>query len=136
MNDETAMPKEESPLPLRMLYVEDNALVREITCDLFAGDIREIVAVATGEEALGIFKASRFDVVVTDVSLPAMSGLELMRQITKLDPNMPVILASGYPLDAVDYSLGPSTRAITKPFSAPELRALIQELCRVTTISS
>jgi len=125
-------PPDQPPLPLRMLYVEDNALVREITCDLLAGDIREIVAVASGEEAIGIFEAGRFDVVVTDVSLPAMSGLELMRHIQEAAPSMPIILASGYPLDAADYRLGPSIRTITKPFSPPELRALIQELCRLT----
>lgn len=132
MNDETGMPPNPSPLPLRMLYIEDNALVREITCELLATDIREIVAVATGEEAIGIFEANRFDLVLTDVSLPAMSGLELMRRIKEVAPSMPIILATGYPLDPVDYRLGPSIRAITKPFSPPELRALIQELCRVT----
>ena len=115
-----------------MLYIEDNALVREITCDLMAGDVREIVAVATGEEAISIFKTSRFDVVVTDVSLPAMSGLELMRHIKQAAPAMPIILASGYPLDPADYHLGPSIRAITKPFSPQDLRALIEELCRVS----
>jgi two-component system, cell cycle response regulator CpdR len=132
MNDERDLPPDPSPLPLRMLYVEDNALVREITCDLLAGDIREIIAVATGEEAIRIFNAGRFDLVVTDVSLPAMSGLDLMRRIKEVAPSMPIILASGYPLDPADYRLGPSIRAITKPFSPPELRALIQELCRVT----
>jgi len=132
MHDETGMPPAQSQLPLRMLYIEDNALVREITCDLLAADIREIVAVATGEEAISIFEAGRFDLVVTDVSLPAMSGLELMRRIREIAPSMPIILATGYPLDPVDYRLGPSIRAITKPFSPPELRALIQELCRVT----
>jgi len=116
-------------VPLRVLYIEDNALVRELTCDLLAGDEREIVAVATGEEALRAFKASHFDIVVTDVNLPSMSGLELMRHVKQISPSVPVILASGHRLDPDFCRLGPKIRAITKPFSAPEMHALIEDLC-------
>jgi hypothetical protein len=42
---------------------------------------------------------------------------------------MPVILASGYPLDPEDCRLGPRVKAITKPFNRPELDVLIEELC-------
>jgi two-component system cell cycle response regulator CpdR len=119
-------------LPVRVLYIEDNELVREITCDLLAGDLQEIVAVATAEEALSAFKASRFDIVVTDVSLPAMSGLDLVRHLKEITPSVPIILASGYHLDPNFFSLGPNIRAITKPFGAPELQALIQELCSIS----
>jgi CheY-like chemotaxis protein len=117
----------------RVLYVEDNDLVREITCELLAADSREVVAVATGEEALDVFQASRFDIVVTDVSLPAMSGMDLVRELRKLAPSVPIILASGYPLDLEDMRLGLQIRAITKPFESPQLEALIQDLCKDNT---
>ena len=123
------MSSKPAPPPLRVLYIEDNALVREITCDLLADDAREIVAVATGEEALSVFKASRFDIVVTDVSLPAMSGLELVRHLKEIAPSVPIILASGYQLDPDYWRLGTKIRAITKPFTAPELQTMIQEMC-------
>jgi CheY-like chemotaxis protein len=120
---------QDSPPPLRILYTEDNALVREITCELLAQDTREIVAVGSGEEALVSFKDSRFDIVVTDVSLPAMSGVELIRHIRRLAPAIPVILVSGYALDPRDLHLGPNVRAITKPLDAGQMDALIRELC-------
>jgi two-component system, cell cycle response regulator CpdR len=123
------MPQKPVTLPLRVLYIEDNALVREITSDLLADDMREIVAVATAEEALSVFKAGRFDIVVTDVSLPAMSGLDLVRHLKEISPSVPIVLASGYHLDPNFFSLGSNIRAITKPFGAPELQALIEELC-------
>jgi two-component system, cell cycle response regulator CpdR len=126
------MSSKQAPSPLRVLYIEDNALVREITCELLADEnMREIVAVATGEEALAAFKASPFDIVVTDVSLPAMSGLELVRHLKEIAPSVPIILASGYQLDLEYWRLGTKIRAISKPFTAPELHALIQEMCRV-----
>jgi two-component system, cell cycle response regulator CpdR len=113
---------------IRVLYIEDSDLVREITCELLARDNREIVAVGNGEEALAAFKGNRFDIVITDISLPAMSGIDLARKIKQLAPSMPVILASGYPLDLDDVRLGPKVRAINKPFDTQQLDALIQEL--------
>ena len=91
------MPPTPSKTPLRVLYIEDNALVREITYELLAIDDRDVVAVATGEEALIAFQKSPFDIVVTDISLPAMSGFDLVRHVKKLAPAVPIILASGYP---------------------------------------
>ena len=119
-----------SASPLRVLYIEDNALVRELTCELLSDGTREVVAVATGEEALCAFSAQPFDLVLTDVSLPAMSGIELARQVNKLDPSVPIILATGYPLDPNDCRLGPHVRAIIKPIHPPELDALIRQLCQ------
>ena len=123
------MAQQESPPLLRVLYIEDNELVREITCELLARDAREIVAVGSGEEGLSAFKDSRFDIVITDVSLPAMSGFDLVRHVKRLAPSMPVILATGYPLDLDREQLGSKVRVITKPLEAPELDALIQDLC-------
>ena len=103
--------------------------MREVTCEILARDSREIVAVGSGEEALVAFKGSRFDIVVTDVSLPEMSGLDLVRHIKRLAPSIPVIVVSGYALDQTDLRLGQNVCAITKPFDAPQMDALIQSLC-------
>jgi two-component system, cell cycle response regulator CpdR len=117
--------------PLRVLYVEDNALVRELTCELLSDGVREVVAVATGEEALAAFSAQRFDLMLTDVSLPVMSGLELARRVKVIDSTVPIILVTGYPLDPAHCRLGPDVRAITKPIHVPDLDALIQQLCQI-----
>jgi two-component system, cell cycle response regulator CpdR len=118
------------PSPLRVLYVEDNAIVRELTCELLVeGAAREIFAVETAEEALKSFGTRPFDLVITDVSLPGMSGIEFVRRLQGIDASVPIILVSGYPLDAEDWRLGPRVRALTKPFELPELNALIQSLC-------
>jgi CheY-like chemotaxis protein len=119
--------------PLKILYVEDDALVREITCEMLASGSRDVdvVAVATGEQALTAFREQRFDLVMTDVSLPAMSGLDLVRRIHSTDPAMPIIVASGYALDPQHYRWGPHVGAITKPFDSPDLDLLIQKLCPV-----
>jgi two-component system cell cycle response regulator CpdR len=117
------------PSPLRILYVEDNPVVREITAELLIHDQRYIVALGTAEEALHEFSEHAFDVVITDVSLPAMSGLELARKILNIEPKAPIIIASGYVLDLSLNTWGPNVRSIVKPFEGAEIDALIDELC-------
>jgi two-component system, cell cycle response regulator CpdR len=113
--------------PMKVLYIEDNALVRELTVELLADGKRQVTAVATAEEALSV-DPHRFDLVITDVSLPGMSGVDLARRLQGIDASLPIILVSGYRLDTEEFRLGPNIRAITKPFGSPELEALIQEL--------
>ena len=120
-----------APTPMRILYVDDNLLVREVTLELLAQDGRDFTAVGTAEEALEEFKARPSHVVITDVSLPSMSGIELARNLLKLQPRLPIIIASGYALDFGVHDFGPSVRSIIKPFDAEDIDALIGEITRV-----
>ena len=126
----TTRASEATPLsaPLRILYVEDNDIVREVTCELLAQDQRQIVPCATAEDALKKFAAEPFDVVITDVSLPVMSGIELARSILRLKPHMPIILASGYDLDFAVENWAANVRSIIKPFETLEIEALMRQL--------
>jgi two-component system, cell cycle response regulator CpdR len=117
--------------PLRILYVEDNDIVREVTAELLAQDQRQIVACATAEEALKTFAAEPFDLVITDVSLPVMSGMDFARSILKLKPHLPIILASGYDLDFAVENWARNVRSIIKPFEALQIEALMSELLSV-----
>lgn len=116
------------PTPLKILYVEDNDLVREVTAELLTHEQREIVACADAEEALRKFSENSFDVVITDVSLPVMSGLELARSILAIKPDLPLIIASGYSLNFGLENWGANVRAIIKPFESHEIEALISDL--------
>jgi CheY-like chemotaxis protein len=118
-----------SAVPLRILYVEDNDLVREITLEILSQPSHTVVAVASAEEALELFEPDAFDIVVTDISLPAMSGLDLARQILQRDPSVPVIIATGYHVHVENFALGDRARVITKPFEQEEFDQLLQELC-------
>jgi CheY-like chemotaxis protein len=119
-------------VPLRVLYVEDNALVREMTYELLADDGRHVTAYATAEAALREFDPHKVDVVITDVSLPDMSGLELARNILSKVPDVPIIIASGYTLDVGLEKLGPNVRSIVKPFDAEQIGVLLRDLCEST----
>jgi two-component system, cell cycle response regulator CpdR len=113
---------------VRILYVEDNSLVREVTAELIAQDGRELVPVSSAEEALAVYGKGHFDMVITDVSLPVMSGLDLARELLKQRSDLPVIVATGYALDFGLESLGPNVRSILKPFELEEIDKLIASL--------
>jgi CheY-like chemotaxis protein len=115
-------------MPMKILYVEDNDLVREVTAELLEQEQRQIVACADAEQALRQFNENSFDVVITDVSLPVMSGIELARSILAIKPNLPLIIASGYSLNFGLENWGANVRSIIKPFESDEIEALISDL--------
>lgn len=112
---------------VRLLYVEDNPLVRELTYELLVRADRHVCACGTAEEALQEFKRQAFDVVITDVSLPLMSGLDLARAISRIEANVHVILATGYPLSLQLERMNDHWRSIAKPFGSADIDAIIRE---------
>lgn len=114
--------------PLRMLYVEDNAELRDTFQEMLEGDQREVVACASAEEALVLWDASDFDVLVSDISLPGMSGTDLARHIIAQHPERWVVLCSGYDYGEALLALGPRVRALAKPFELQDLDRLMDEI--------
>ena len=110
---------------VNILYVEDNEIVRELTCEMLMREDRRITAFGTAEEALAEFVDGGFDLVITDVSLPKMSGLEFVREIRRLRPDTPVIVATGYPLHAVLSEWGNTVTSVNKPFDSEQIDVLI-----------
>ena len=78
--------------------------------------------------ALALDTQEPFDVLVTDVSLPGMSGTDLARHVLAKDPERWVVLCSGYHFGAALASLGPHVRALVKPFELEDLDALLAEI--------
>src|ERR1700712_4563532 len=112
-------------LRLRILYVEDSPELRETIGILMEGDDRELVTCGSAEEALVLCEASHFDLVVTDVSLPGISGTELARRLLQRDPARWIALCSGYHFGTAIRALGANVRSLQKPFDIEELEELI-----------
>ena len=73
-------------MELRILLVEDNTHIRESVDILLQAEGREVVSCESAEEALTAFSRQRFDVLVTDISLPEMSGIDLARRVLETHP--------------------------------------------------
>lgn len=113
---------------LRILYVEDNCELRETMCLLLECEGRSITSCATAEEALEHDAAATFDLVITDVTLPGMSGTDLVRRLLSADPARWMVLCSGYQFNHGLDTLGQHVRAVLKPFEIEELEALLDEV--------
>ncbi|MHB8771588.1 MAG: PAS domain-containing hybrid sensor histidine kinase/response regulator [Syntrophales bacterium] len=81
-----------------ILFVDDEEVLVEVGIELLAGLGYEVVGRTSSLEALELFRAcpDRFDLVIADITMPNMTGIELCREITQIQPQMPVILCSGF----------------------------------------
>ncbi len=99
-----------------ILVVDDDDVIRDTLCELLSTDYSCQTA-QTAEEALARLAAQSFDVVLTDISMPGLSGMELLQRVLRLHPGTPVIVISGLSdqeqaqslisLGAFDYLLKP-----------------------------
>jgi two-component system, cell cycle response regulator CpdR len=110
--------------PLRVLFVEDNAYIRESVEILLRSPDREIISCESAEKAVAAFALRPFDVLITDVSLPNMSGTELARHILEFYPETWIVFCSGYALPGLT-GLGPNVRSLPKPFDPVEMDRLL-----------
>lgn len=108
-----------------ILVVEDEPTIREMVCDILKSSHR-CLAVRTAEEGLELLAETAFDVVISDVKLPGMDGVEFMRAAHELRPSLPVILISGgYGYDEVTYEEEGAFGYLLKPFQAEDLEEMV-----------
>ena len=80
----------------RLLIVDDELHVRESLSAWFTEDGYDVVTAAGGKEALAVLGRQRFDVVITDIRMPGMDGIELQRHIHETEPEIAIILVTAY----------------------------------------
>lgn len=107
------------------LYVEDDDDIREGVAAVMEAEHRQIIAVEHAEAALALSDSGRFDVLVTDVSLPGMSGTDLARVWLQHDDRRHVLLLSGYEFRHGLETIGPNVRALLKTSEPEELEAML-----------
>jgi PAS domain S-box-containing protein len=113
---------------LRTLFVEDNPDLREQIAWLLEELGLQLQTCATAEEALAACAAQSFDLIITDVSLPGMSGVDLARTLLQQRPDAWVVFSSGYAMGSDLGSLGPNVRALLKPFELSDVERLLDEV--------
>jgi two-component system cell cycle response regulator CpdR len=113
---------------MRILYVEDNPELRETIGMLMECDGQTVTTCATAEEALELDARQTFDLLVSDVSLPGMSGTDLARALLAKNPARWVVLCSGYELGNYPSTWGPNVRTLLKPFELDEFERLLSSI--------
>lgn len=80
----------------KVLVVDDEVPVRDLLSDLLKRENCSVNICGTGEEALDLLKKDSFDVVLLDIKLPGISGLEVLKNIRDTNKNLPVIMITGF----------------------------------------
>ena len=83
-------------MDVKILFVEDDERLRDVLLEAAAMEEYEARGVSNAEAAVELLRAEPFDVLVTDVTLPGMSGLELLQRLRTSLNDIPVILVSAH----------------------------------------
>jgi len=116
------------PPNMRIGIVEDEDEFREVLGSALAREDRMIRLLRNGQEALEVLKKESFDILITDLMMPGMDGIEVLEEVKRLHPESIVIIITGYAsLDtAIQAIRGGAYDYIRKPFKLEELEIAIQ----------
>lgn len=78
-----------------ILWVEDDPVFRQIVATFLNGRGAQVVQAGDGEQGLIHFKQQRFDIILADLSMPKLGGLDMLKEMSRLEPLVPSIVISG-----------------------------------------
>ena len=111
-----------------ILVVDDELLIRDLLYDFFKDHGWDISIAENGEKAMEVLKDKNVDLVLSDVKMPEMDGLDLSRKLRESYPKIPVVLMTGYPSveSAVSALRTKVDDYVVKPFNINQLFKLIE----------
>ncbi|TDL97421.1 response regulator [Stutzerimonas stutzeri ATCC 17588 = LMG 11199] len=112
---------------LRILFVEDDPTLRMLTGEVLTELGHRVEVSETAEEALGFLNRQPFDVLLTDVGLAGMSGIDLARQAGARHPELALVIASGYAVSPAEVGID-RLRTMIKPYDIHQVRELLDAI--------
>ena len=111
----------------RILLAEDDTSMREYLQRALQRVGYEVSAVGCGTEAMPLLEAERFDLLLTDIVMPEMDGIELARRASELDPDIKIMFITGFAAVALnsDSDAPKNAKVLSKPV---HLRELVSEV--------
>lgn len=112
----------------RLLVVDDEPSMREFLEIMLSQEGYEVTTASSGEEGFRMYRQETPDLVLTDVKMPGMSGLDLIREIHTVDPMVPIIAVTAYASadDALRAVREGAYDYLSKPFQVEDLRIIIR----------
>jgi YesN/AraC family two-component response regulator len=83
---------------IKVLYVEDEPMISDQISMILEDEVDEIFVASNGAEGLEIFKEHKddIDLVITDIQMPKLNGIEMIKEIKKIVPNKPIIITTAF----------------------------------------
>ncbi len=114
--------------PNKILVVDDSPQISKALSDLLGASGYSVRAAPSGERALQIMETTAFDLVLTDLKMTGMSGIDLAKKVMERMPGVPVVILTGYgDMDSVINALRLGVADyLKKPFSMDEVLSVVQ----------
>jgi DNA-binding NtrC family response regulator len=114
----------------KILIVDDELIMRESLAGWLERDGHEVAMTASGEEALEVLKDTRFDILLVDIKMEGMSGLDVLKQVKESDPDVEIVMITAYGsiATAIDAMKNGAYDYLLKPFEPDELGLLIEKI--------
>ena len=115
---------------VRIMIIEDDEEMRSLLKDFLEEEGLETDSVNNGADALGKLSKDHFDLILTDIRMPGLTGLDILPRIRRLKPKTPIIVMTAYGSDDVrrrSLERG-ATAYLEKPILLTQLRTLIREM--------
>jgi len=114
---------------MRILVVDDDPIIRKLLLEVLTNDGHQVEVAVNGLEGLKLARSKAFRLVLMDVHMPIMNGLETLIEIRRLFPRLAVAMMDSYPDQLVREaeSRGALT-CVHKPFDLEEIREIIQRV--------
>ena len=115
---------------VRIMIIEDDKEMRSLLKDFFEEEGFETDSASNGVDALRMLFKDHFDLVITDIRMPGLTGLDILPRIRRLKPEIPIIVMTAYGSDDVrrrSLERG-ATIYLEKPIHLSKLRAVIREM--------
>lgn len=133
LNEFSHVPATGAGVGVSVLVVDDETAVRRFAARVLDRDGYDVLEATDGAEALEVVQSQKasIDVVVSDIVMPRLNGVELMQALSVSHPDLPVILMSGYATAALsDLGIATPCSILTKPFPAERLLAEVHRCVR------
>ena len=126
------------PEKKQVLVVDDEANLRRVLSALLMRDGYDVHTAENGEEALALLREHHVDLVITDLKMPKMDGMDLLREVQRTAPDLPVVMltAHGTVDNAVEALKVGALDYLTKPFDQTEIRTVVQKALRTRELGA
>jgi len=111
----------------RILLVDDEAGIQLLYREEFEEEGFEVISAYNGDEALEKFSNESPDLVILDINMPGMSGIEVLRRMKEINSDLPVILSTAYQEYKQDFSTWASEDYIVKSANMDELKNAVRK---------
>lgn len=116
----------------KVLLIDDDAQFRRYVATLLKRSKHEVIEAADGQQGIAALKSHDIDLMLTDLIMPGMEGVETICEVRKLRPRLKIIAMSGNPSSITTYlpavqKLG-ADMTLTKPFAPEQLLAALESL--------